>query len=604
MMAQLLKKTLNRAEVPTEQTWDLRDLFLTTKAWEQELEAVQKDSKTVTEFKGRVTENAITLLTCLKAKDALTERLARVMTYASLKISEDGTDPVNQANSTRVASTLSKISADTTFIQSEVMELDEDTLNEYIVEEHELKEFQKTLTDLLETKPHKLSPEAEEVISAFGEVHNAPYMIYQRSQVSDMLFASFTTEDWQEHSLTFNSFPNYEGSANAEVRRKAYDSFNDTLKRYKNTYAATYATEVKKQVVEARLRKFDSVTDMLLHDQQVTKEMYHNQLDTIQKELAPHMRRLAKLKQQVLGLEKMHFCDLKAPLDPEFNPEITYDEASKLILESLKVMGQEYMDIMEEGLNNRWVDLADNVGKSSGAFCSSPYGVHPYILMTWSDSMRNAYTLAHELGHAGHFRLAGRYQRISNTRPSRYFVEAPSTMNEMLLSQHILAQPNDERMRRWVILQSLGTYYHNFVTHILEGELQRRIYDLADKGTPITANVLCDQKTELLSEFWGDAVEMDEGAGLTWMRQPHYYMGLYPYTYSAGLTASTAAAEQIKVEGQPAVDRWLEALKAGGTLKPLELMQMAGVDMSTSEPIQKAVAYVGSLVDELEKSFS
>lgn len=360
---------------------------------------------------------------------------------------------------------------------------------------------------------------------------------------------------------------------------------------------------MKKQVVEARLRKYDSVTDMLLHDQQVTKEMYHNQLDTIQTELAPHMRRLAQLKQRVLGLEKMYYSDLKAPLDPDFEPKTTYEEASRLMLESLKIMGPEYMEIMEQGVNNRWVDLADNVGKRSGAFCSSPYGVHPYILLTWNDSMRNAFTLAHELGHAGHFSLAGRYQSISNTRPSRYFVEAPSTMNEMLLSRHILAESNDNRMRRWVILQSLGTFYHNFVTHILEGELQRRIYDLADKGTPITANVLCEQNIELLSNFWGEGVEMDEGAGLTWMRQPHYYMGLYPYTYSAGLTASTAASEMFQEEGQPAVDRWLSSLKAGGTLQPLELMQLAGVDMSTPEPIRKAVAYVGSLVDELEKSF-
>lgn len=217
--------------------------------------------------------------------------------------------------------------------------------------------------------------------------------------------------------------------------------------------------------------------------------------------------------------------------------------------------------------------------------------------------MRNTFTLAHELGHAGHFVLAGRNQRISNTRPSRYFVEAPSTMNEMLLSKHILEQSSDKRMRRWVILQSLGTYYHNFVTHILEGELQRRVYDLADRGTPITAKLLGEQKIELLSAFWGEEVEMDEGAGLTWMRQPHYYMGLYPYTYSAGLTASTAASQMIQEEGQPAVDRWLSALKAGGTLKPLELMKLAGVDMTTPEPIKKAVAYVGSLVDELEKSF-
>ncbi|MBD8069526.1 oligoendopeptidase F [Bacillus sp. PS06] len=602
-MNEVKQKTFIRSEVPTEQTWNLSDLFETEAAWESELEAISNDLSTVTQYKGRIGESAKTLLDCLIARDKFSERVTRVMTYASLRQSADGTDPANQANSARVASLLSTIGASTSFICSEILELSNETMEAYIQEEPVLEEFSKTLNDLLETKPYRLSPEAEEVLAAFGEVLNAPYMTYQRSITSDMQFSSFLTDDGVEHPLTFNSFPTYEASENTELRRKAYDAFVDGLSKYKNTYAATYATEVKKQVTESRLRKFESVTDMLLHDQQVTKEMYHNQLDTIQKELAPHMRRYANLKQRVLCLEKMYYCDLKAPLDTEFNPEITYEESAKLILESLQVMGPEYLEIMEQGLSNRWVDLADNVGKQSGAFCSSPYGVHPYILMTWSDSMRNTFTLAHELGHAGHFSLAGRYQRISNTRPSRYFIEAPSTMNEMLLSQHIIAKSDNDRMRRWVILQSLGTYYHNFVTHVLEGELQRRVYDLAEKGTPITAKLLCEQKIELLSNFWGDAVEIDEGAGLTWMRQPHYYMGLYPYTYSAGLTASTAAAQTIQAEGQPAVERWLSALKAGGTLKPLELMKLANVDMTTPEPIQKAVAYVGSLVDELEKSF-
>ncbi|MGY3715811.1 oligoendopeptidase F [Sutcliffiella cohnii] len=599
----MTKGTLLRSDVPVEQTWDLRDLFQTEEDWETELVAVETDIQTVTKYKGAVCENAKSLLECLKAKDALQERLMRVATYADLQMSVDGTNPNYQANAARVGSVLSNVRSNLSFVESELLQLDSDTVKAYINEESELVDFQKTLTDILESKPHRLSPDVEKVLAAFGEVFDAPYMIYQRSKTSDMKFLSFTTDDGVEHPLTFNSFPKYEDSANTELRRKAYDVFVGTLQQYQNTYAATYATEVKKQVTEARLRNYESVTDMLLDEQQVTKEMYHNQLHTIQTELAPHMRRLAKLKQRVLGLDKMHYCDLKAPLDPDFSPEVTYEEASKLVLDSLQVMGSEYMEIMEQGINNRWVDLADNVGKRSGAFCSSPYGAHPYILMTWNNSMRNAFTLAHELGHAGHFVLASRYQRISNTRPSRYFVEAPSTMNEMLLSKHILEQSNDERMRRWVILQSLGTYYHNFVTHILEGELQRRVYDLAHQGTPITAKLLNEQKVELLTAFWGEEVEIDEGAGLTWMRQPHYYMGLYPYTYSAGLTASTAASQMIQEEGQPAVDRWLSALKAGGTLKPIELMKLAGVDMSTPEPIRKAVAYVGSLVDELEKSF-
>jgi oligoendopeptidase F len=332
-------------------------------------------------------------------------------------------------------------------------------------------------------------------------------------------------------------------------------------------------------------------------------EMYNNQLDIIFTELAPHMRRLAQLRKKVLGLEKMLFCDLKAPLDPDFNPDTTYEEASKTILEAVKVMGPEYSGIIERGFKERWVDLADNVGKSTGAFCSSPYGAHPYILTTWQDNMRGAFTLAHEFGHAGHFFLANKNQRIMNVRPSMYFVEAPSTMNEMLLGQHLLATTKDNQMRRWVILQLLGTYYHNFVTHLLEGEYQRRVYALAEAGKALTAITLSEVTGNVLSEFWGDAVEIDEGARLTWMRQPHYYMGLYSYTYSAGLTASTAVAQMIQEEGQPAVDRWLDVLKAGGTMKPLELLRHAGVDMSKPDPIRTAVAYVGSLVDELEQSY-
>ncbi|MDG0959378.1 oligoendopeptidase F, partial [Bacillus paranthracis] len=449
-----------------------------------------------------------------------------------------------------------------------------------------------------------LSPETEEALAALGEVHNSPYKIYGMTKLADMDFNSIQDEQGNELPVSFALFESkYEFSPSADIRRKAYSSFVSTLKRYKNTVATTYATEVKKQVTLSRLRKFESVTHMLLELQKVPLEMYNNQLDIIYKELAPHMRRFADLKKKVLGLDEMLFCDLHAPLDPEFNPTITYEEAGKLIQDSLQVLGDEYSSIIKKGFKERWVDLADNVGKSTGAFCSSPYGSHPYILITWQNTMRGCFTLAHEFGHAGHFYLANKNQRIMNVRPSMYFVEAPSTMNELLLAQHLLATTDDKRMRRWVILQLLGTYYHNFVTHLLEGEYQRRVYSLAEEGEALTATTLTEIKTNVLSTFWGDSVEIDEGAGLTWMRQPHYYMGLYSYTYSAGLTASTAVARMIKEEGQPAVDRWLDVLRAGGTMKPLELMKHAGVDMSKPDTIRKAVSYVGSLIDELERSY-
>ncbi|GIO25707.1 oligoendopeptidase F [Ornithinibacillus bavariensis] len=603
-MTTATSKRLLRAEVPEEQKWDLTDLFSSTEAWEQELQAVQDEITEVTQYKGKLGSNAKTLLNCLTTLENYQERLVRVGTYASLKSSADGSDPENQRDAAKVSSAMASIGAKLSFIKSELLTLSKEKIEEFLNDEKELQTYQKMLEDILEEKPHTLAPEIEETLAALSEVHGSPYMLYSRSKASDMVFDSIYDEAGNELPMSAALYEDrYELEANTKLRRDAYESFTKTLNQYKNTFAANYATEVTRQVTMARLRNYNSVTDMLLAPQQVTKEMYQNQLKVIQAELAPHMRRYAKLKKEKLNLDEMRYCDLKAPLDPEFNPKTTYEEAKTVILDALKVMGPEYLEIMEKGLNDRWVDLSDNVGKATGAFCSSPYGVHPYILITWTDTMRGAFVLAHELGHAGHFYLAGKNQSLVNTRPSTYFVEAPSTLNELLLANHLMNGTDDKRMKRWVITQLLGTYYHNFVTHLLEGEYQRRVYELAEAGTPLTATVLNQQKREALENFWGDSVLFDEGAGLTWMRQPHYYMGLYPYTYSAGLTVSTAVAKRIQEEGKPVVDSWLNVLRAGGTLKPLELIKQAGVDMAKPDAIREAVAFVGSLIDELENSY-
>lgn len=590
-----------RSEVPLEQTWDLTDLFSSKEAFENELVAVQTDVSTVTKYKGQLHESSDRVHECLQAVEKFQQRLIKVATYASLRTSADGSDPHHQADSAKVQAVIAKISSQLSFIESELLNIPEETLLKFIDENKQLQTYRKLLTDMIQKKQYRLSAEIEEILKALSVVHDAPYMIYQRSKSADMEFAPIKDEQGKELPMSFALYEDrYELSPNTTVRRRAYESFNRTLHQYKNTYAATYATEVTKQVTLAQIRGYASVTDMLLEPQQVTREMYHNQLDIIQKELAPHMRKYIKYKQQQLGLDTMRFCDLQVSVDPNFNPKTTYDEATKIIQDALKIMGPDYRAIMDKAIRNRWIDYSDNIGKTTGAFCSSPYGVHPYILITWTDTMRGAFVLAHELGHAGHFYLAGQYQTLANTRPSTYFVEAPSTLNELLLAEHLFEKhKDDERMVRWIIDQLLGTYYHNFVTHLLEGEYQRRIYALAEAGKPLTANVLTEQKKETLQNFWGDAVEIDDDAGLTWMRQPHYYMGLYPYTYSAGLTVSTLVAQRIKEVGAQAVNGWLDVLKAGGTEKPLELIKKVGIDMSTTEPIKEAVDYVGSLINRL-----
>ena len=468
-----------------------------------------------------------------------------------------------------------------------------------------LADFKVPMDELLAQRPHRLGAEAEQVLASLSEVLNAPYMTYNRSKSGDMHFASFSDDAGKVYANSVNGFEsNFETHSDTSVRRGAWASFSAGLKAYNQTYSATIATEINKNVVMAKLRQHRSTEDYLLHGHQIPRTVYRNILDIIQAELAPHMRRYARLRRRVLGLDKLLYCDIKAPLDPAYNPRVTYQEGCQLILDSLAVMGPEYCNFARRAMDERWVDRADNIGKSSGAFCASPHGVHPYILITWSDTMRNVFTLAHELGHGGHFGLAMQHQRLVNTRPAMPFIEAPSTMNEMLLAQHVLGQSQDQRLRRSVIMQVLGTYHHNFVTHLLEAELQRQVYALAEGGQSITAALLNERKGQILSTFWGDTVEIDDGARMTWMRQPHYYLGLYPYTYSVGLVASTAMSLLVQQEGQPAVQRWLQVLKAGGTAKPMELMQMAGIDMQSPQPIHDAVAYVGRLIDELETSFA
>ena len=599
-----MQNRLARADVPVELTWNLDDLFASAALWQAELEALDAARAGVQPYQGRLGESAATLRACLDMVEMLQQRLVRAGTFAHLLNAQDGTNPQYQAMLARVDALGARLEAGIAFVDAEILDLPDGTVQRFLTQDGTLAAHRVHLQDLLELKPHRLSADAERVLASLGEVLEAPWMIYHRSKASDLQFAPFTDAQGTTRDNSVNLYEwTYEAHPDVNLRRGAWSSFSAGLKAYNHTYAATLATEINKNVVLARLRNYPSTEEYLLQAHQVPLAFYTTILQTIQAEVAPHMRRYARLRQRVLGLDKLLYCDIKAPLDADYEPKVSYDDARALILDSLACMGPDYVQFVRTVLQERWVDRADNIGKSSGAFCATPYGVHPYILMTWADSMRNTFVLAHELGHGAHFGLAMQHQRYVNTRPGMPFVEAPSIMHEMLLARHILAKRSDARMRRSVIMQVLGTYHHNFVTHLLEAELQHRLYAQAEAGQAVTAQLLNHCKGEILAGFWGDAVEIDDGARMTWMRQPHYYLGLYPYTYSVGLVAATAMAGLVADEGPPAVQRWLQVLKAGGTLKPMELLQLAGIDLGSPKPIRAAVAYVGSLVDELERAF-
>ena len=600
-----MNKPLTRSEVAVETTWNLADLFATRDEWLAELAAVERSLESVVQHQGRLAAGPAVLLACLDARDALLGRMDRVNAFAGLHEAGDGGNAAHQADLSSAAALGARVRAALKFVDNEILALPEATLAAYLRDEPALSAYRPTLDDLAALRPHMLSPETERVLASLGEVLDAPHTIYSRAKTGDMQFAPFTDAAGTLHPNSFNLYQStYEADADTSVRRAAWASFCAGLVPYQNTMGGTFATEVAKNIVLARARGYDSTERFLLHAHKISFELYTNVLDILQAELAPHMRRYARLRRRVLGLDKVLYCDIKAPLDPGYEPAVKFEETGALLEEALAPLGAEYVGLVRSAFRRRWIDRASNVGKASGAFCATPYGVHSFILMTWTDSMRDAFTLAHELGHAGHFMLAGQHQRRANTDPAMPFVEAPSIMNEVLLARHLLAtQAADPRMRRWVLTQVLGTYHHNFVTHLLEAELQRQVYRLAEGGQPVTAALLNERKRAILEGFWADSVEIDDGAAMTWMRQPHYYLGLYPYTYSVGLVAATALAEKSSRDGPVVLAQWLDVLRAGSTLPPLDLMRRVGIDLSSPQPIRDAVAYVGRLIEELEAGF-
>lgn len=594
-----MEELKTRSQVEEKYTWNLSDLFQSDDAFYSAAEAFKPRVQSfASNHAGKLT-NAAAAAEAISELKILVEAFVPIGTYASLSLSADQSSAEAQKLSTASSNIATYFGSETSFVKSELLALDESVLEEIKTQSPDLSVF---IDDLLRQKPYQLDPEVEKVLAAYSSVFNGPYELYNKTKLLDIDFGTFEANG-VEIPLSYLSFEgDLEGHENIEIRRNAFRAFSDKLRGYQHTAAGTYDMQLKKEKTTADLRGFDSVIDYLLHSQKVDQKLYHRQIDMIMNDLAPHMRRYAKLLKRVHGLDTMKYEDLKMSLDPSSEPEISIEDSRKYINDALAIMGDDYLEMVNRAYDERWIDFVKNKGKSTGAFCSSPYGTHPFILISWTSLMTEVFVLAHELGHAGHFYNANREQNIFDARSSMYFIEAPSTMNEMLMANHLLENSDDPKFKRWVISSIISrTYYHNCVTHLLEAAYQREVYKKVDNNESVSANDLNTLKRQVIKEFWGEDVEITEGAELTWMRQPHYYMGLYPYTYSAGLTIATAMSKRVLAEGKPAVDDWLKVLKAGGTKSPVELSQMAGVDITTEKPLQETIDYIGELIDQLEK---
>ncbi len=587
----------SRKDVPVELTWDLSLLYPSLEdMFADEKKAVELSDAMTAQYRGKLNTPEI-INACLDDMRTLLVLMDHVQTYVSLDASVDYYDNEKQERQAVIEREHAAIYEKISFADSEISDVPEEVLAAAIEMASENKMY---LKKLKKEKPHRLDARTEAVLARLSGTLDAPYNLYHIVKLADMKFEPFSV-NWEEFPLGYSLFEDdYEYDARTEVRRAAFAAFSKKLKEYENITAAVYDTQVQKEKTMAALRGFDSVFDSMLFSQDVTREMYDRQIDVIMEKLAPHMRKYAKLIQKIHGLDRMTYADLKAPIDGDYDPKISIKEAEESLAKGLSVLGEDYVGMIHTAFRERWMDFAKNQGKETGGFCASPYRKNSYILMTWNDRMSDMLTLAHELGHAGHFRACSAAHSVFDTFDQMYVGEAPSTTNELLMAHYLLRSNPDKRFRRWVLSSMItNTYYHNFVTHLLEAAYQREVYKKVDQGFSMNAEVLSGIMRGTLQKFWGDAVEITEGAELTWMRQPHYYMGLYSYTYSAGLTIGTQVCRRIEKEGQPAVDDWKKVLAAGSTVKPVEFAGMAGVDITTDQPLCDTIAYIGEIIDEI-----
>ncbi len=448
-------------------------------------------------------------------------------------------------------------------------------------------------------KAHYLGADVEKALTNLGEVFYSPQDIYTKMRAGDFAMSDFEVDGkvYKNSFVTYENF--YQNHENAEIREKSFRSFSEGLRKHQNAAAAAYLAQVKSEKLLADMKGYDSVFDYLLAEQEVDRSMFDRQIDLIMSEFAPVAQKYLMHVAKVNRLEKMTFADWKLDLDSELNPEVSIDDAYDLVMKSVEPLGHEYCQEVARYKEERWVDFAANAGKDSGGYAADPYRVHPYVLMSWTGRMSDVYTLIHEIGHSGQFIFSDNHQSYFNAHMSTYYVEAPSTFNELLLSDYLERQFDNPRQKRFALAHRLtDTYFHNFITHLLEAAFQRKVYTLIEEGGTFGASKLNAIMKEVLTEFWGDAVEIDDDAALTWMRQAHYYMGLYSYTYSAGLVISTAGYLHLKNDENGARD-WLELLKSGGSKTPLESAMIIGADISTDKPLRDTIQFLSDTVDQI-----
>ena len=588
-----------RSEIQQQYKWDLTSLFESDEKWEEKLASLKGQQQVALSYQGKL-DNAQTIYQYLKWDYSITSDLSDLFCYASLRHSEDTRDSNATSMYSRIYSLYVEISSASAFARPEILSLQDDKLKA-IIEDDQLKDYRFMLEDLYREKKHTLSAKEEIVISSFGESFAAASEISESLRDSDLTFDDITDGEGKKYPLSESSYIHYQMSDDRTLRKSAFESYYKTYKQHIHTFASAYRAQVKTAVTEARLRGYGSSREMSLSKNNIPLSVYDNLIESVHRHLNLMYRYLA-IRKKLLSVDELHYYDVYAPLSKGSNKQYTYKQAQQMVLEAVSPLGKEYQKKVQQAFDEKWVDVYPNVGKSNGAYSSGTYHSNPYIMMNFNGSLDSVSTLAHEMGHSLHTYLTNSHQPVQYSDYSLFVAEVASTVNENLLIDQLLQNCNDPRERLALLNEYLEGFKGTVYRQTMFAEFEMKAHQMAQQGQSLDCDSLSEVYENLIKLYFGDELVIDPEVKYEWARIPHFFNPFYVYVYATGYTSAVAIKEGILKQGQSAVDRYLEFLSMGSSDYPLNELKHAGVDLTSSESIDRAFEKLEEILDDAEKT--
>ena len=592
------KRIRERQEIPVEDKWAIEDLYATDELWEQDLKTVAEDQEYLASFAGKLAQPE-NLYAYLQRSEELNVKADRLGNYCMRKADEDTRSGTYQAMQGRFMSVFVALGAATSFDAPEIMAISEEDMQRFYAEYPALERYRRYLTNLRRRKAHTLSPAEEKILAAAGEMADSPDNIYGAFADADISFPDAVDSQGEKHPLTQGTFVQLEESTDRVLRKSAYENLYDSFAGFKNTAAAILNAQNKQLKFFAETRKYENAFERSLDRTNVPTSVYLNLIEAVHENL-DKMHRYVRLRKKLLGLEDLHFYDIYTPLVSDVDRHIPYAQAKQTIYEALHPLGEDYRAILKEGFENRWIDVYQNTGKRSGAY-SAGASVHPFVLMNYTGTLDSQFTLAHEMGHAIHSYLSNKHQNPIDSDYVIFVAEVASTCNEALLMEYLLQRTTDKKERAYLINHFLDQFKGTIYRQTMFAEFELTIGKLVAEGQTLTADILCAEYKRLNEAYYGPDMVVDDRIAMEWARIPHFYYNYYVFQYATGYSAAIALSRRIPREGESAVQDYLNFLSGGCSKSPIDLLQAAGVDMTSNEPIHQALALFGELLDEMEE---